>query len=88
MERRCPDCLSSSKFDSDSPSSFWESVFQSIGLIRVKRCRNCNAAIFVAFGLYVTSRKKMRILRERSYWLFLSIILVTVGFLIVEAMAR
>ncbi len=83
--RKCPDCLVVSKLHRDYPSSFWESFFQSIGLIRVKRCPNCNAAVFVVLGLHATSRRKLMVFRERLFWLLFISMLLIVGYVIFEA---
>jgi hypothetical protein len=57
-----------------------------VGIIRVKRCPNCNAAVFVVLGLYATSRKKLKIFRERVFWLLFISMLLIVGYVIFEAM--
>lgn len=85
MTKKCPDCLAVSKLHSDYPSSFFESLFQSIGLIRVKRCSNCNAAVFLVLGMYATSRKKMKTLKSRSFWITFVLLLVITGYIVFEA---
>jgi len=84
--RTCPDCLAVVKLQNDSPSSFWESLLQSSRIIRVKRCPNCNATVFVILSLYATSRKKLKLFRERAYWFLFIALLLIVGYVVFEAM--
>ena len=85
MIKKCPDCLTASKLHSDYPSTFFESLFQSIGLIKVKRCSNCNAAVFVVIGILTTSRKKMKTVRNFSFWITFVLLLVVTGYFVFEA---
>jgi hypothetical protein len=83
--RECPDCLSVLKLQGDYPSSFWQSLLQSLRIIRVKRCPNCNAAVFLVLGVYTTSRRKLSAVGERTFWfLFIGMILI-LGFVFFEA---
>ena len=84
--RECPDCFSSVKLHSDYPSSFLESFFKSIGIVKVKRCPNCNAAVFLVLGVYTTSRKRLKVVRERVFWLMFIGMLLIVGYVVFEAM--
>ncbi|HUI30869.1 MAG TPA: hypothetical protein VLX91_11675 [Candidatus Acidoferrales bacterium] len=84
--RKCPDCLSVVKLHKDYPSSFWESLLKSLRIIKVNRCPNCNAAIFVVLGLYATSRKRLRIIRERAFWLLFVAMILAVGYIAFVAM--
>jgi hypothetical protein len=85
MTKRCPDCLAVSKLQTDYPSSFMESLLKSIGLVRVKRCSNCNAAVFVVLGLFTTSRKKVRVIKDRAFWVAFVVLLLVVGYVVFEA---
>ncbi|MCL5266753.1 MAG: hypothetical protein M1469_01455 [Bacteroidetes bacterium] len=85
MKKKCPDCLTFAQLQSDYPSSFWEGLLSSAGIIRVKRCGNCNAAVFVVLGSFTTTRKRLRALADRVYWLVFVFILLMVGYIIFEA---
>jgi len=88
MIRKCPDCNSIARLQSDYPSSFLTSFLKSFGLIRVKRCANCNAEVFVVLGLFTTSRKKFRVVRERIFWSLFVVWLLLVGYIVLEAMLK
>ena len=85
MVKKCPDCLAESRLQSDYPSSLMESFLKSIGIIRVKRCANCNAAVYVVVGLFTTSRKKVKILKDRAFWVTFVFLLLVVGYVVFEA---
>ena len=85
MARKCPDCLAESRLQSDYPSSLMESFLKSIGAIRIKRCSNCNAAVYLVFGLFATSRKKIKIIKERAFWVTFVFLLLVVGYVVFEA---
>ena len=85
MTKKCPDCSTVSKFHSDYPSSFLESLFRSLGLIKVKRCSNCNAAVFLIFGVFPTSRKKIQRVKTASFWVTFVLLLIITGFIVFEA---
>ncbi len=75
-----------SKLQSDYPSSFIESFLKALGIIRVKRCANCNAAVFVVVGLFATSRKKVKVLKDRAFWVAFIVLLLVVGYIVFEAL--
>lgn len=85
MTKKCPDCSTVSKLHSDYPSSFLESVLRSLGLIKVKRCSNCNAAVFVVLGVFATSRKRIRRIKTASFWVTFVLLLIITGFIVFEA---
>ncbi len=85
MAKKCPDCHAESRLQPDYPSSFMESFLESIGIIRVKRCTNCNAAVYVVVGLFTTSRKKVRILQDRAFWVTFVFLLLVIGYVVFEA---
>ncbi|OYV87370.1 MAG: hypothetical protein B7Z63_02470 [Ignavibacteriae bacterium 37-53-5] len=62
-----------------------ESFLKSIGIIRVKRCVNCNAAVYVVVGVFTTSRKKVKILQDRAFWVTFVFLLLVVGYVVFEA---
>ena len=84
--QKCPDCLAVTKLHGDYPSSFWESLLQSLRVIKVKRCPNCNAAVFVVIGVFRTSRKRLKVISERVFWLLFIAMLLIVGYVIFEAL--
>ena len=86
MPKTCPDCMAAVELHKDYPSSFWETLFQGIGLMRVKRCPNCNAAVFVVLGSFPTSRRRLAIVRERAFWFIFVAMLLVIGYVIFEAL--
>ena len=82
---KCPDCFAARELHKDYPSSFWESFLQTVGIIRVKRCSNCNAAVLVVLGLFPVSRYKWRNLRDRIFWFSFIFLLLIVGYVVFEA---
>ncbi len=85
MIKKCPDCLAVSKLQSDYPSSFVESFLKSLHIIRVKRCSNCNAAVFIVAGFFATSRKKIKVFKDRAFWVAFVFLLLLVGYVVFEA---
>ncbi len=85
MTKKCPDCSTVAKLHSDYPSSFWESLLRSMGLIRVKRCSNCNAAVFVVLGVFIVSRRSIQRVKTTSFWVTFVLLLIVTGFIVFEA---
>ena len=85
MKKKCPDCLSVAPFQPDYPSSFWEAVLSSLRILRVKRCGNCNAAVFVLLGSIPTTRKRLKALSDKVYWYVFAFSLLMVEYLVYEA---
>ncbi|HEY9165007.1 MAG TPA: hypothetical protein VIS48_02475 [Candidatus Kryptonia bacterium] len=85
---KCPDCLATARLQSDYPSSFLTSFLKSIGLIRIKRCSNCNAEVFVVIGLFTTSRKRFKVIGNRIFWSAFILWLLIVGYVVIEAMVK
>ena len=85
MIKRCPDCLNAAQIHTDYPTSFAESLLKSLGIIEVKRCSNCNAAVYVVLGFYITSRRKLKVTRERTFWFLFLFLLMFVGFLVYKS---
>ncbi len=85
VHRMLRTCLSNAKLQTDYPSSFLESLLKSLGIIKVKRCSNCNAAVFVVLGFFTTSRKKFKAVRERTLGFAFVFLLLVVGYVIFEA---
>lgn len=88
MKRKCPDCLCLAEMDPDSPSSALENFLQSIGAISVRRCRDCNAAVFMVFGFHPMTRRRLNVTRRRSYWVTLAAMAVVTGYVVIQSMVR
>lgn len=85
MTRKCPDCCAVSELRTDDASCFTEALLRSLRIIQVKRCTNCNAAVFVVLGMLATTQRRLRRLEERSFWLALVVILLATGYVVFEA---
>lgn len=85
MKKRCPDCGTVAKLHSDYPISFWQSFFRAIGLIKVKRCSNCNAAVFAFLGVFIISRKTIRTVKTAFFWAVFILLIVITGVVLLKA---
>lgn len=88
MIEKCPDCASTDGLEAESPGSSLESFLKRTGLLKVKRCVNCNASVYVLLGLHVTSRRKLQGLYEGSFWITFVLVLLTAGYVIFEALVE
>ncbi len=85
MKKKCPDCAAVAKLHTDYPSSFLESFLKSIRLIKVKRCSNCNAAVFVVVGIFLVSSKTIRRAKTAFFWVTFTLLVVVTGLIVLEA---
>lgn len=87
MIKKCPDCSAIAELHSDYPSSYWQSFFRAIGIIKVKRCSNCNAAVFSILGIFVMSRKTIRTAKAAFFWTAFILLILVTGVVILSAVA-
>lgn len=85
MKKKCPDCLTLASLQPDYPASFWEAVLSSLRILKVTRCGNCNAAVFVLLGSIPTTRKRLKALSDKVYWYLFTFLLLVVGYVLYEA---
>lgn len=72
------------EFHTDDATSFMEALLRLLRVIKIKRCSNCNAAVFVVLGIFTTSRKKMRRFEERAFWAVFLLLLLATGYIVLE----
>ncbi len=84
MIDKCPECSSTDEFQHDSPASLWEAILKMFGVLTIKRCVNCNASIYLLFGIYITSRRRLLRLSEESFWIGFVMLLLAAGYMIFE----
>jgi hypothetical protein len=86
MKKICPDCGVVAELDPDSPASRIEFMLESTRMIRVKRCRECNAAVFTVLGLYPATRRSLYLMKQKSYWATLAVMALVTGYVIIQSM--
>ncbi len=72
----------------DDPASSWEAFLSSVGILRVKRCSNCNAAVFVILGFLPITRLRFRLVNEFIFWITLLLLVLVLGLVLAETLTN
>ncbi len=70
---KCPECHSKSSLHREYPFSQGEAILEAMRIIRLRRCVNCNAAVFLILGIYPTTRRRWK---RFSNWVAWSIVIM------------
>ncbi|HUI30210.1 MAG TPA: hypothetical protein VLX91_08325 [Candidatus Acidoferrales bacterium] len=88
MKRICPECLCLNELEPDSPATEVQRFLQSIGITRMKRCCNCNAAVLAIVGSFLITSRGLNLLIHKSYLVSVVTMVLVVGYVLVQFMSR